>query len=573
MAIRWSTWSFWFTLLAGGIDASAADFRILHSESIAVRAEDLATASNASAGRQQAAVSFQAYGRQFTLELEPNERLLNRLPAVQRAALQRFPVYRGRIEGLADSWVRLTRVGSGLHGMIWDGDELYVIEPRQSAEAFMLAPALGAQSPNVVYRLSDTQSDVGANFCAVRQPDETSTPLAAYQSLVAELRQSAALAAVPTGEMQVAVIGDFEFFTDHAVDPQGVVLARMNSVDGIFSNQVGVRLTVSSVRIFNTSGDPFTDTTIADDLIDEVSAFKNNTANGIRSTGVAHLMTGRNLEGSTVGIAFLESICNPLFGVSLSQGGLEISSTSAVLVAAHEIGHNFGAPHDAEAGTACESTPPDFLMAASLNGSNQFSQCSLDQIQPVIAAAQCITPLAFSDAALSVAPSSVSAQVDQAVSFAVTVSSVGSLQVDGTMVTITVPAAIAVDSAIPTTGSCSTGAGAVTCDLGSLPGNTSRRIDLSVRGTQNGSFISSATVVAGNDAESQNNTASVTLTISQSTAPAGSSDDGGGGGLGLLALIGLLLAAVRRIALAPRRYLARLMSSSSTGTGSPSAYP
>jgi len=90
-------------------------------------------------------------------------------------------------------------------------------------------------------------------------------------------------------------------------------------------------------------------TTLANELIDEVGAYKNNAANGIRSTGVAHLMTGRNLDGSTVGIAYLESICNPSFGVSLSQGGLELSSTSAVLVAAHEIGHNFGAPHDAQA--------------------------------------------------------------------------------------------------------------------------------------------------------------------------------------------------------------------------------
>jgi hypothetical protein len=548
MAMRWCTWGVALTLLASGLGASAGDFRILHAEAIAVGAEDLAASNAAAAAHAQAPLLIEAYGRQFALELEPNERLLSRLPAAQRAALARFPIYRGHIEGLAHSWVRLTRVGHGLHGMMWDGDELYVIEPRNSAEDFMIAPALGPQSDHVVYRLSDTQSGLGPNFCAVRRDGERSSALAAYQSLVAELRQSAALAAVPSREMQVAVLGDSEFVSDHPADPQGVALARMNSVDGIFSDQVGVQLSVATVRTFSSAADPFSDTTIANELIDEVGTYKNNAANGIRSTGVAHLMTGRDLDGNTVGIAFLESICSPLFGVSLSQGGSGIGSTSAVLVAAHEIGHNFGAPHDAEAGEACEGTPATFLMAAQLNGSDQFSQCSLEQMQPIIAAAQCITPLAFSDAALSVAPASVSAPVDQAVSFAVTVSSVGALQVDGAIVTITVPPAIAVDSAVPTAGSCSAGAGAITCDLGAVPASSSRRIDLSVRGTQEGSFVSSATVAATNDADTQNNAVDVTLTIGQSTIPPAGNGGGGGGAFGLVALLGLLLAAARRLA-------------------------
>jgi hypothetical protein len=532
-------------LLTGAIESSAADFRILHSESLTVRAEELG-ASNATVTASPAvSLSFAAYGRQFALELEPNDRLLARLPPAQRAALQRFAVYRGRIDGLAGSWVRLTRIGSGLHGMIWDGEELYVIEPRQSAEAFMIAPALGAQSANIVYRLSDTQSDLGPGFCAVRQSGEKSPALAAYQSLVAELRQNAALAAAPTSEMQVAVIGDFEFSTDQGVNAQSVALARMNSVDGIFSDQVGVRLTVSSVRIFATASDPFSDATAADQLLDEVGTYKNTAANGIRATGVGHLMTGRNLDGSTVGIAYLESICNPLFGVSLSEGGNEISSSSAVLVAAHEIGHNFGAPHDGETGTACESTLPNFLMAASLNGSNQFSQCSLDQMQPIIAAAQCVTPLSFRDAALSVAPAQVNASLDQATSLAYTVSATGTLQVDGVMVTIAIPAAITVISAVPAAGNCSTGAGMVTCDLGSLPGSSSRRIDLSVRGTQEGTFVASATMTAANDADAQNNAADATLVIGQSATPPASNDNGGGA-FGLLSLIGLLLIKIRR---------------------------
>jgi hypothetical protein len=252
-------------------------------------------------------------------------------------------------------------------------------------------------------------------------------------------------------------------------------------------------------------------------------------------------MTGRNLDGSTVGIAFTSSLCSARFGASLSMGGTEISSATAVLVAAHEIGHNFGAPHDTEVGSACENAPAGFLMEPRVNGSRTFSTCSLRQIEPEVQAAACISAVAFADGQLSATPGTVNTPVDQAATFAVTMNSVGGLALDGTMVTIAIPATITVDSATPTGGTCSTGAGAVTCDLGSVAAGTSRRIDLTVRGAQNGSFVAAVTLAATNDADVQNNSLNVSLNIGQ-TAPAGGDDDGGGGAGGGLLLLALALA-------------------------------
>ncbi|HSD74833.1 MAG TPA: M12 family metallo-peptidase [Steroidobacteraceae bacterium] len=529
------------TLSAGS--AHAAQFRILHAESIDVSGADLAI-PGAPLAKPTQSMTFQAYGRQFDLELEPNERLLSELPAAERAALQRYAIYRGRLAGAPDSWVRMTRVGNGVQGMVWDGAELYFIEPARTAERLMIAPGQLGFAATAIYRLSDTQSDLQAGFCKVRVPEGASAPLAAYRSLVGELKEQAALAAVPTSQIPVALLGDFEFSSDHPGDAEAVALARMNNVDGIFSNQVGVHLALSTVRMFITASDPFTATTVPDTLLDEVGNYKATTANGIRATGLAHLMTGRNLDGTTVGIAFTSALCSANFGASLSMGGLEISSASAVLVAAHEIGHNFGAPHDAEAGSACESAPTGFLMEARINGSSTFSQCSLDQMRPEIDAAACITPLAFADGQLGAAPSAINVPVDQATSFAVTVSSVGALAIDNTLVTISIPAAITVDSAVPAAGTCSTGAGSVTCDLGSVAGGTSLRIDLTVRGTQNGSFVAAATLAASNDSNAQNNSANVSLNVGQSQS-APPSNGGGGGALGGSALLALLLASLR----------------------------
>ncbi len=69
---------------------------------------------------------------------------------------------------------------------------------------------------------------------------------------------------------------------------------------------------------------------------------------------------------------------------------------------AHELGHNFGAPHDAAAGSECSSVPPDFLMAPELNWSSTFSQCSLNQMQQAVERARgvCIQSLQYADIAV-----------------------------------------------------------------------------------------------------------------------------------------------------------------------------
>ena len=62
-----------------------------------------------------------------------------------------------------------------------------------------------------------------------------------------------------------------------------------------------------------------------------------------------------------MGVAYSSALCSTRFGAGLSEGNAGAMFDS--LVAAHEIGHNFGAPHDGKAGSACESEMGDFIMA------------------------------------------------------------------------------------------------------------------------------------------------------------------------------------------------------------------
>jgi len=540
--------------------ADARDFRILYAEPLQTVQPLPRAGIRATPPAPLTALSFMAYGRQFDVALESNDRLFAQLPATERDVLRTVQVYRGEVKGVRGSWVRLTRVGDTLDGMLWDGNELYTIEPSQRARPFMIDAASVSDAGMVIYRLSDTLSDLGPQFCSVLTPPADATPLAGYKAMVEELRSNPALAAAAalTGQIEVALLGDEEFSTDHAADGQTTIVSRMNVVDGIFTGQVGIHIVVASIQVFGASNDPFSATTVPSTLLNEFGDYKNATA-AIRNRAIAHLMTGRNFDGSTVGIAFLASLCNPRFGVSISEGGAEVSNTSAALIAAHEMGHVFGAPHDAESdpnqNQACASTPPTFLMAGTLNGSSTFSQCSLDQMQPVINAAACIEAAVVADAAVSATPTSVTSLPNQPLGFSVKIDSVGTSAVTGAMVSISVPGALNVQSATPDVGSCSSGAGAITCDLGTLAAGSSHHIDVSMLGMQAGTFVSTASLAAANDGAAQNNSVNVTLLVSQGSTPPPPSGGGGGhggGSAGLLEALAALFALSRRVRAAAR---------------------
>ena len=71
-------------------------------------------------------ISFNAFSRDFTLELEPNGRL-----AAMQAELGSAPVSAptaARSRGTADSWVRIVLTPAGPSGLVFDGETLYAIE-------------------------------------------------------------------------------------------------------------------------------------------------------------------------------------------------------------------------------------------------------------------------------------------------------------------------------------------------------------------------------------------------------------------------------------------------------------
>ncbi len=544
--------------------ADPHDFRVLHAEAIVADARDLAPAATGGESR----LSFQAYGRQFDLALSSNARLLAHVPESRKASLQRYPIYKGAIAGQPGSWVRLTRIGDELHGAFWDGTDLYAVSPAREIAPYALQSLDASGGEPVVYRLKDTESVLDKAFCATAPRDGVqgaaahsdaaagSDAATGYEKLVGELRrQFATSAALAVEQIEIAFIADFEFRNRFPSDTEGAMLARTNIIDGIFDGQVGVAI-VPDFTVFTDANDPFTSSD-ASALLNEVGSYRQSTP-AIRARGLAHLMTGRALDGNTAGVAFIDELCSGFAGSGLSQN--TGNTMTSALIAAHEIGHNFGAPHDAESGSPCAGTPGTFLMNPQINGSSTFSQCSLDQMRPSVNAASCITPVATADAGLTVPAGTINAFNGAPFDVALDVSSLGTSTVTGVVLTASPAANLAVEAATVPQATCSIGANAVvTCNLGTLPSTASRRITLRLRGTALGAAPVSVNLAATNDQNAQNDNGTVQISVNaQAPNPpppgGGGGDDEGGGGVGWLLILFLaLITAHRAVPYQPRR--------------------
>ena len=496
-------WAISGVLLAISSTSVAGDVLVSHYEPLQQLSMRTVTSSAANASQKPMAdgpveMRFEALGRSFELQLQPNQRLLEN--ARIEAPLDGIEIYRGEVSGAPGSWARIV-VHEGMpRGLIFDGRDLIAIE----------APgdSLVATDAPVIYRLADTIIAPGSMTCGSQSFARSGAAVA--NELLAELGD---LMQGPgaVSEIEMGVVGDYEFTTSKGGDSPAAaaITTRLNNVDGYFSAQLGVQISVQVIDTFGTINDPFTDVTAATDLLDELSNWR-STNPAQNSNGLTHLYTGRDLDGSTVGIAWSGALCSNFFGAGLSEGNG--SSTFDSLIAAHEIGHNFGAPHDGEAGSPCVAETGDFLMSPTLNGSSTFLSCSITEMSDNISSAACITPLPTVDmeVTMSSAPTVLfGANAD--VSY--DVRNNGTLDATNVTADFTLPVNLTVNMATAAGGTCTSGAGTVSCAMGDVPGLATRAVSISVTPASLGPGNITATVTADVDERAANNQETLQLNV------------------------------------------------------------
>jgi hypothetical protein len=260
---------------------------------------------------------------------------------------------RGTVVGAADSAVFLALSPHGSNG--------YIRLPHQSW-IISTPPAGGAEPlPTVVYELSALPEGAitWAQFqCGSDQlpPDELNPERLLQRAAMMHARTTATGSAdgLPCRRVRMAVDSDWQYtgtvFGGNTSASQAYATTLLAAVSEIYIREVNTSLEVVYLRVWSTSSTPYSATSVNDRLTEFRSHWNSNMSSVSRH--VAHLLSG--LRSGAGGIAYLGVLCGTSnsYGVSGYMNGAfpypllnNHWQNWDLMVAAHEIGHNFNAPH------------------------------------------------------------------------------------------------------------------------------------------------------------------------------------------------------------------------------------
>lgn len=289
---------------------------------------------------------------------------------------------RGEIVGLPGSVVAGSLVDGRLDAAVRRGfdDELWMIQPLPVADAAGVdvgpGPGAGSGLVHAVYRSTDVVGN--GEVCGSVTPDE---PVPSGFGLTTS-------AASATKDCDLAVEADVSFYQANGSSiaaTQADMESIVNNCEVIYLADVGVTYTISS-SLIRTSGDPYSTSDSAVLLNEFVSEFLSTQGGATRDT--AHLFTGRDLDSSIIGIAYLSVICNQTFGFGLSESRFTSNLASRTALTAHELGHNWGAGH-------CNGDSDCAIMCSGLGGCSGvvsgFGGASISSIENHKSFASCLS--------------------------------------------------------------------------------------------------------------------------------------------------------------------------------------
>lgn len=290
-------------------------------------------------------------GRQLRQEKRPNISFFRSTPYENDNSFLRLALRNGRIEGL-----------------LYEDQTYYSVSTDKNDKDTLLIDELDQEELKHLIARCGLTAENSASPITRSLADSLLLPEVAYAT---------------TKTIEIATDADYEYVTasGDSAAANAAILSVLNGVSGIYETELGINLSVSYQHSWTTSSDPFT-TSDAATLLDQFySHWESNLRSG-HTYDVAHLFTGRSLNDSTIGIAYMNAACRSYgYGLSERQGSITLDTP----LAAHEIGHNLGADHD-----SCTSGSSWIMCPMLVPGANRFSSGSKTQIANYTASISCL---------------------------------------------------------------------------------------------------------------------------------------------------------------------------------------
>lgn len=302
--------------------------------------------------------------------------------------------YRGDVKEDPGAVVTASIVDGQLKAVIVDSnDEFWVIEPADKA-----MPGVPPDW-HVVYRASDDLTESG--ICGVvggAAPLPIPEPNGGVNADASPVSGGAG-----QGRTEIGFDADFEFFQANGssvADTIADIESVMNTVGYIYQGQIPgqppgglfddpICYEITGFIVRTVEPDPYISTdpdTMLCEFTNEWNANVPDSPAGI-PRDVAHLFTGKNMNGTTIGIAWPGVVCDFIFGncnggrlhYGISQ--LITNAINRVQLTAHELGHNWSACHCNQ--MACTGGGADSdcgVMNSFINGSLAFGNRAITAI-------------------------------------------------------------------------------------------------------------------------------------------------------------------------------------------------
>lgn len=266
----------------------------------------------------------------------------------------------------------------GVRGFIKLGDNYYDLRNVEQSAANLQIKSMSRQS-------------VDALIASCGLPDE-------LEGFHADETGRVRIASGNLMQAQIATEADYEYVQAAGSETlaNADILSILNAVDAIYQTEVGVTLVVTYQHAWTVSGDPYSATDASGILSEFLNYWATNFSSSV-TYDLAHMWTGKNIDGSTIGIAYLSAVCKSwAYGVSQRMN----NSNQDVPLVAHELGHNFGSGHD-----TC-GAGDNWIMCPSLHsGANDFSTSSESQITSYVGSISCLDEVETVDTTAPASPS------------------------------------------------------------------------------------------------------------------------------------------------------------------------